>query len=114
MAFVTWIPPRKLAVICAIGLAQTAFADPDELQSRDGSASITGNLLSYESGRHRIETELGVLLVSARQVVCLGENCPHPDAIQRDLLATGDMATTNGSDLSVAPAFCPLTGEPLG
>lgn len=114
MAIPAWTLPRNLSVICAIGLGQPAFADTVELQSRDGSASITGELLSYESGRHRIATDLGVLLVSARQVVCLGADCPHPDTIQRDLLEAGDMAMPIGTDPSGNPAFCPLTGEPLG
>lgn len=114
MAFVTWITPRALAVICATGFAQTAVADTVQLHSRDGLVHITGHLLSNENGLYNVETELGSVLVSARHVFCLGVACPRPDDIQPDPFKAGGMATTAGSGPSNNPALYPPTVEPLG
>ena len=86
-----------------------AFADQSTLHSRDGSAGIHGEILSYDDGRYEIATDLGVLTLSARVVSCSGLNCPSDAAIQQDL--STDVMMRDGA---LQPeGYCPLSGDPL-
>ncbi len=47
-----------------------------ELQSRDGSTTLVGELVSVENGFYILKTEIGELRISIASAVCVGDRCP--------------------------------------
>lgn len=93
------------AAVFFIGLAlpTTAVANHVHLWFYDGSARIAGELLSYSEGRYRLETKLGVLLISANVVACEGAGCPSLETVQSDLLISGDLVIGQHNRSVIAP-----------
>lgn len=83
---------KSLPVSVGVALGMLAFAStplsaqqsaPIQLESRDGSMSITGNLLSFENNIYIVEVdELGTLQIQADIVICTGILCPTLEVTQ--------------------------------
>ncbi len=71
------------AFLCGVTVlaGTTAFAQqsaPVQLESNDGTMSITGNLLSYDGSVYVVEAgDLGTLRIQAASVTCTGLVCPE-------------------------------------
>ncbi len=78
-------------VIAALALPTMAYSDQVQLVSYDGSAQFVGQLLAYDDGRYRINTELGVLLIYADVVRCEGATCPPLATVYADIFAANDI-----------------------
>lgn len=81
------------AAICAAlflvhgGVA--AQANDISLTARDGSISLSGNLVGYDGEFYRIETEFGILTVDGSGVICEGPGCPSLGPYVADLVISG-------------------------
>lgn len=71
-----------------------ALADDIALIARDGSMTLSGNLVGYDGAFYRIETEYGILTVDGSGVRCEGPGCPNLGPYVADLVISGarDMA----------------------
>lgn len=73
------------AIAVAAGLIVTTTSPtlaqqsaPIQLESVDGSMSISGNLLSFENNTYIVETnDMGTLRIKAASVICTGILCPE-------------------------------------
>lgn len=54
----------------------SAIADPVTLSAHDGSAEITGELISFVDGVYTVATPFGSVQMSVLHVTCVGETCP--------------------------------------
>lgn len=59
------------------------------LQSTDGSASLTGQLISFEDGFYTIDTDLGRFRVSSARMTCDGAGCPTIAEVEVDVRFAG-------------------------
>lgn len=59
-----------------VGSSISANAESVTLVAHDGSAEITGELISFVDDVYTISTLLGSVQMSASQVTCIGEYCP--------------------------------------
>lgn len=57
-------------------LAQSAFADPVTLTTRNGEVQVTGDVLSFDGAYIRIETEHGPVTLEVGGMTCVGADCP--------------------------------------
>lgn len=69
-----------MAVFAALPCAGLA-SGPVALTTLDGSYRIEGELVSFDDGYYRIETEAGGLTIDQGDVTCDGPGCPDPDAL---------------------------------
>lgn len=63
-------------LLIGLGLPDAAVAEDVTLTSRDGSVTISGNLLGYDGEFYRVDTVYGVLTVDGSGVICDGLGCP--------------------------------------
>ncbi len=74
----------KRAAALALGLAIAGFAVQAEqitLNSVDGSAFVTGELVAFKDGFYIVDTVFGELMLSADAVTCASGPCTAtPDA----------------------------------
>lgn len=71
---------RQLKVISLTALvtvSSSAMAQNVTLNSLDGTLSITGELVSYDSDNYSIASNIGTLVVAVDAVDCVGEACPN-------------------------------------
>jgi len=114
--------------------ATAALADEVTLKAKDGSSTITANLMSYDGNRFILETNIGEIQIDASLVDCVSGACPTEgaagdagealaitgngyvvDGLLPALLndfATGvnGVARTSGNDISISAA----NGDALG
>ncbi len=57
-------------------MASAAFAQDVRLIANDGSAEITGRLVSFIDGNYLVRTDVGTLALSSNDVRCEGAACP--------------------------------------
>lgn len=88
------------ATLIAIAFPTLSSAEDVQLDSLDGSMSISGAFVDYQDGRYTVDTPIGQILVSAFIVTCEGDVCPSMQTILTDLRATDD----GMSGLSIMPA----------
>ncbi len=88
----------------------SAQADDVTLTSRDGSVTISGNLLGYDGEFYRVDTVYGVLTVDGSGVLCDGPGCPDLTAFVAQFNFSG--ARTMGEILlpSLVEAFAARSG----
>lgn len=74
---------RKLAALAVTALFPGAgwTSDAVVLTTLDGSYNVSGQLVSFEGGYYRIETENGSLTLDQGDVTCTGAACPEPEAL---------------------------------
>ena len=82
---------RKLAALAAIAFFPGAgwTSDAVVLTTPDGSYNVSGQLLSFEGGYYRVETEHGPLALEQGDVTCSGAACPTPEALVSHALVGG-------------------------
>lgn len=72
---------RAFSMISLVAFAAPVLAQqnaPVQLESKDGSMSVAGNLLSFDGNLYVVEVpELGTLQIKADSVVCTGVLCPQ-------------------------------------
>lgn len=68
------------AAFCLCAAAVSATADEVTLTSREGTVTISGELLGYDGEFYRLSTQYGILTVDGTRVECGGEGCPDVDA----------------------------------
>ncbi|MDA5093025.1 phosphate ABC transporter substrate-binding/OmpA family protein [Aliiroseovarius sp. KMU-50] len=82
----------RAAICAALFLAWQgghAKAEDISLIARDGSITLSGNLIGYDGEFYRIETEYGILTVDGSGVRCEGPGCPNLGAYVADLVISG-------------------------
>ena len=91
--FRSWssVPISVALIIAALMFPTASMADEVQLNYRHGSASITGDLVTYQEGIYKLQTVLGVLYVSARLVDCQGATCPSEAQVLLDRQDAGDV-----------------------
>ncbi|MHA3916159.1 substrate-binding domain-containing protein [Halovulum sp. GXIMD14793] len=110
--------PCLLALSICFG--HTAAAQQVRLDSINGTASISGELLEYDGVNFKVQTPVGVFSVNAATVVCSGAGCPNLDALPSVFaisappglaaLLVPDIITTYGEDQD-ADVFQDLAGD---
>ncbi|MGB2199789.1 MAG: substrate-binding domain-containing protein [Pseudooceanicola atlanticus] len=85
------------AALLLFGAAIGAIAQDVTLSSRDGSVTITGNLLSFDGEFYRVDTIYGELTVDGSGVQCDGPGCPNLSAFVAEMTISG--AATTGEVL---------------
>ena len=66
---------------CTLALCTTAaLAQEVELSARDGSMSVSGQLIEFVDQKYTIDTSVGRMTVDSQNVICSGEACPAADA----------------------------------
>jgi len=97
------------ALLSCLAVAQ-ASAEDVTLTSRDGSVTITGNLLGYDGEFYRVDTVYGILTVDGSGVLCEGPGCPDLTAFVARFNFSG--ARTLGEVLlpSLVEAFAARSG----
>lgn len=70
----------RAAVLAALLLPGSAFAQDVTLTARDGSLSVEGTLQGFDGEFYRIETAYGLLTVDGEGVICAGPACPDMTA----------------------------------
>lgn len=69
-----WI--SKIALCAALSTASSVWAQEVELIAKDGSMTLTGELVSSEGRKYTIKTALGEIVVDADSMECRGTACP--------------------------------------
>lgn len=59
-----------------VGSSVSASAEPVKLIAHDGTAEITGELISFVDDVYTISTPIGSVRMRASRVACVGEYCP--------------------------------------
>jgi phosphate transport system substrate-binding protein len=59
------------------------------LTSKDGSVSITGELLAFEDGFFNIRTSLGTMRIDGSRMNCDGDACPKTEIAAGDIVIAG-------------------------
>lgn len=72
------------------------MADDINLVTRDGSASISGELLDYTDSHYRLRTSLGDLVIAAWLVDCFGTSCPVGALYLSGVTPTAEMMIRQG------------------
>lgn len=80
------------------------------LSSKDGSVSITGELLAYEDGFFNIKTSLGTMRIDASQMNCEGDSCPQTQIAAGDIVIAGSETIGNGLMPLLASGFAGMLG----
>lgn len=78
-------------------LAGAAFAQTVTLKARDGTVSISGELLEFDGTAYHLGTPVGDMIVEATQVDCIGAACPNLVAANTGFTISG--AGTMAEDL---------------
>ncbi len=82
----------RAAFFAALFLVLTgtlSHADDITLTTRDGSISLSGDLVGYDGAFYRIETEFGILTVDGSGVNCEGPGCPDLGPYVADIVISG-------------------------
>lgn len=85
------------AALLLFGWAVSTSAQDVTLSSRDGSVTISGNLLGFDGEFYRVDTKFGELTVDGSGVICDGPACPNLQAFVAELSISG--AATTGEVL---------------
>ncbi len=80
------------------------------LSSKDGSVSITGDLLAYEDGFFNIKTSLGTMRIDASQMNCEGDACPQLEIAAGDIVIAGSSTIGTGLMPLLATGFAGSLG----
>ncbi len=80
---------RTGALLSALVIAAPGAAQTVDLTSADGVIALSGELLSFENGVYRIETDIGELNISATSVSCTGSGCPEAVETRGDFAIAG-------------------------
>lgn len=88
------------AALLLFGAAGAGFSQDITLSSRDGSVTISGDLLGFDGEFYRVLTQFGELTVDGSGVVCDGPGCPNLGAFVAELEISG--AATTGDVLMPA------------
>jgi hypothetical protein len=84
-------------IVATIVVPTTSFAEEVQLKFRNGSTTVTGELVEYRDCVYKLETALGPISISAELDDCLGGNCPSDDHALLDLEDVGqDFPHQNG------------------
>lgn len=78
-----------VAIFALIAAVSSSAAQDVVLQSRDGSLSVPGTLLSYDGEFYRIESEFGPLTLDAQAIDCLGPGCPDLLTFVPEVIVSG-------------------------
>ncbi len=74
------------AAAIALGLGAPALGQMVTLESFDGSISIRGQLVEFDSETYVVRSPVGVMTVDALEMRCIGEGCPvqnnEPEALR--------------------------------
>ncbi len=83
---------KRAAAYAALFLIATtamAWGQDVTLKSRDGSVTVTGDLLGFDGQFYRVRTEFGELTVDGSGVLCEGPGCPNLQAYVAELDISG-------------------------
>src|SRR6056297_2575098 len=83
---------KRAAAFAALFLFATAtmtWGQDVTLTSRDGSVTVTGDLLGFDGQFYRVRTEFGELTVDGSGVLCEGPGCPNLQAYVAELDISG-------------------------
>lgn len=89
-----WSKPRTpVPVLClaaALALSATTPAQAEvTVTSKDGSAAISGELVSFDGKFYTIRSIIGELTVPVNLVDCVGEECPELDPLDQKIRSVG-------------------------
>lgn len=98
------------AMTAVMPVAVSAQAQTVILSSKDGSVSITGDLLAYEDGFFNIKTSLGTMRIDASQMNCEGDACPQLEIAAGDIIIAGSDTIGNGLMPLLATGFAGTLG----
>lgn len=65
-----------IGVVCPDAIRLEVATAPVVLSTKDGTATLAGDLIGIEDGQYILATDLGELLIDTDQVRCEGEACP--------------------------------------
>ena len=81
--------------MASVMAVSTAFADTVEIEARDGSIRIIGELLEFDGNHYSIQTALGTLRIASETVICKGDGCPDTTANFGDFEMAGSRVLTD-------------------
>lgn len=83
-----------IAAVC-VGIAAPVFAQAVQLESIEGNATISGDLLSFDGIDFKVRTPVGIFTVNAATVRCRGDACPDYDGLPSEFSISGPIDIVN-------------------